>query len=139
MLVQLDDAFWKNAKSPSQQLPLSERVTRGPVVIDDALRIAKQIAEALKEAHEKGIIHRDLKPANIKIMRWNNLIRIFSQPHRPLYNPCRIHCLSYTVVEVTLSPRAFFSTVEVVSVLPSGATTTFAVAARAPSTLITIW
>ena len=46
---------------------LSERVRRGPLSIDEALVIAKQIADALEGAHEKGIIHRDLKPANIKI------------------------------------------------------------------------
>ena len=46
---------------------LADRLKNGPVPIDDALRMAKQIAEALEAAHEKGIIHRDLKPANIKI------------------------------------------------------------------------
>ena len=39
----------------------------GPIPIDDALRIAKQIAEAIEYAHDRGIIHRDLKPANIKV------------------------------------------------------------------------
>ena len=46
---------------------LSQRIARGPIPIDEALPIAKQIAEALEAAHERGIIHRDLKPANIKI------------------------------------------------------------------------
>src|SRR5262245_25689658 len=46
---------------------LSDRVVRGPIPIDEALPIAKQIAEALEAAHEQGIIHRDLKPANIKV------------------------------------------------------------------------
>jgi eukaryotic-like serine/threonine-protein kinase len=46
---------------------LQERLRRGPIPIDEALPIAKQIAEALEIAHEKGIIHRDLKPANIKM------------------------------------------------------------------------
>ena len=46
---------------------LADRIARGPLPIPEALSIARQIAEALDAAHEKGIIHRDLKPANIKI------------------------------------------------------------------------
>jgi len=46
---------------------LAERIAQGPIPVDEALPIAKQIAEALEYAHEKGIIHRDLKPANIKL------------------------------------------------------------------------
>jgi serine/threonine-protein kinase len=46
---------------------LADRIARGPIPVDKALAIAKQICEALEAAHEKGIIHRDLKPANVKI------------------------------------------------------------------------
>ena len=46
---------------------LAERLKRGALPLDEALAIAKQIAEALEEAHEKGIVHRDLKPANVKV------------------------------------------------------------------------
>ena len=46
---------------------LADRIKQGPIPVDEALPIAKQIAEALEAAHEQGVIHRDLKPANIKV------------------------------------------------------------------------
>jgi serine/threonine protein kinase len=46
---------------------LADRITHGPIPVDEAIPIARQIAEALEAAHEHGIIHRDLKPANIKV------------------------------------------------------------------------
>jgi serine/threonine-protein kinase len=46
---------------------LAERIATGPIPVEEALPIARQIAEALEYAHERGIVHRDLKPANIKI------------------------------------------------------------------------
>ena len=46
---------------------LAERLKRGPLPIDEALELLKQVAEALEAAHEKGVFHRDLKPASIQI------------------------------------------------------------------------
>ena len=46
---------------------LAQRLTRGPLPVADAIDVARQVAEALEEAHDKGIVHRDLKPANVKL------------------------------------------------------------------------
>jgi Tol biopolymer transport system component len=46
---------------------LADRIAQGPIPVDEALRIAKQIAQALEAAHERGVVHRDLKPSNIKL------------------------------------------------------------------------
>src|SRR5579863_5891559 len=46
---------------------LAERIAQGPIPLEEALAIARQIADALEAAHEKTVVHRDLKPANVKI------------------------------------------------------------------------
>ena len=46
---------------------LAERLAQGPLPLNEALTLARQIAEALEAAHDKGIIHRDLKPSNVKV------------------------------------------------------------------------
>ena len=54
---------------------LAHRIARGPVPLDEAIPIARQVAEALEGAHEQGIIHRDLKPANIKV-RGDGVVKV---------------------------------------------------------------
>jgi len=52
---------------------LADRIAAGPVPLEEALGVARQIAEALEAAHEKGIVHRDLKPANVKLTADGNV------------------------------------------------------------------
>ena len=54
---------------------LAARIARGPLPLEDALAIARQIAEALEAAHEQGIVHRDLKPANV-IVRADGTVKV---------------------------------------------------------------
>jgi serine/threonine-protein kinase len=54
---------------------LAERIRQGPVPLQEALKIARQIADALESAHEKGIIHRDLKPGNV-ILRLDGTVKV---------------------------------------------------------------
>ena len=46
---------------------LAERIDRGPIPVEEALRLARQIVDGMIEAHAAGILHRDLKPANVKV------------------------------------------------------------------------
>src|SRR5262245_25641950 len=46
---------------------LADRLRRGPIPVEEALKFAQQIADALEAAHSRGIVHRDLKPANVKV------------------------------------------------------------------------
>src|SRR6476660_2980466 len=65
---------------------LAQRLARGAVPLDEALPIAKQIAEALEAAHEQDIIHRDLKPANVKV-RSDGTVKVLDFGLAKAFNP----------------------------------------------------
>ena len=77
---------------------LADRIAQGPVPIDEALGIAKQIAEALEAAHEQGIVHRDLKPANIKV-RLDGTVKVLDFGLAKALDP-----IASSAVGVTASP-----------------------------------
>ena len=77
---------------------LAERIAHGPIPVDEALPIARQIAEALEAAHEQGIIHRDLKPANIKV-RPDSMVKVLDFGLAKALEP-----ISAPSADVTASP-----------------------------------
>jgi serine/threonine protein kinase len=77
---------------------LADRIAQGPIPVDEALPIAKQIAEALEAAHEQGVIHRDLKPANIKV-RSDGTVKVLDFGLAKALDPA-----SATGVDATASP-----------------------------------
>jgi serine/threonine protein kinase len=65
---------------------LADRIVHGAIPIEEALPIARQIADALEAAHEQGVVHRDLKPANIKL-RPDGRVRFTCRRRDPLPAP----------------------------------------------------
>jgi serine/threonine protein kinase len=65
---------------------LAERVRRGPLPIEDTLKVARQIADAFQAAHEKGIVHRDLKPQNVKITP-EDVVKVLDFGLAKIYEP----------------------------------------------------
>ncbi len=81
---------------------LADRIARGPIPLDEALPIAKQIAEALEAAHEQGIIHRDLKPANVKV-RLDGTVKVLDFGLAKALDPAQVRA-SAAQGDITNSP-----------------------------------
>jgi serine/threonine-protein kinase len=82
---------------------LADRIAQGPIPVDEALPIAKQIAEALEAAHEQGIIHRDLKPANIKL-RPDGTVKVLDFGLAKALEPAAAHNVDATASPTITSP-----------------------------------
>jgi serine/threonine protein kinase len=85
---------------------LEDRLTRGPIPLEEALPIARQIADGLEAAHESGIIHRDLKPANVKV-RPDGMVKILDFGLARAFDPAPTSSASATN-SPTLSLRATY-------------------------------
>ncbi|HEY5618149.1 MAG TPA: protein kinase [Vicinamibacterales bacterium] len=82
---------------------LAERIAQGPIPIDEALPIAKQIAEAVEAAHEQEIIHRDLKPANIKV-RPDAVVKVLDFGLAKALDPVSVRDIGATASPTITSP-----------------------------------
>jgi serine/threonine-protein kinase len=94
---------------------LADRIAKGPIPLDEALPIAKQIAEALEAAHEQGIIHRDLKPANIKV-RPDGTVKVLDFGLAKAFDP-----LASAVGNATMSPTLSIHATQVGLILGTAA------------------
>ena len=83
---------------------LADRLAQGPLPLDEALPIARQIAEALEAAHDHGIIHRDLKPANIKV-RADGTVKVLDFGLAKAFEPRPRSSPAVAVADPHLSPR----------------------------------
>jgi serine/threonine protein kinase len=82
---------------------LSQRIAHGAIPLDEALPIAKQIADALEAAHEQGIIHRDLKPANIKV-RSDGTVKVLDFGLAKAMEPVRVASASVSMSPTITTP-----------------------------------
>ena len=87
---------------------LSQRIARGAVPLEEALPIARQIAEALEAAHEQGIIHRDLKPANIKL-RPDGVVKVLDFGLAKAPQPSSVGSVDVTASPTITSPAVMTS------------------------------